>query len=292
MSTFLTGKELETSINKIIWEAKDILLLVSPYIKLDKHFKDLFKAHEYNEKLHIIIVFGKNEKSIKKSLSKDDFDFLKTFPKVSILYAPKLHGKYYGNEKMGVVTSVNLYDFSFTNENIEFGVFSEQSILNQLNITSNNVDNDAFNTCMEIAETSDAVFIKRPIYKTNKLIINIGKTYINTSDILIDNTEYFYGYKSRNKLDQKKLSDFPEEIISGSSKNKMPERVNQDYDSKMGYCIRTGEKITFNPKKPMSYKSFQSWVQFENYDFPEKYCHKSGKESFGKTSMSNPILKK
>ena len=63
-------------------------------------------------------------------------------------------------------------------------------------------------------------------------------------------------------------------------------------NNKTGYCIRTGKKIPFNPKKPMSYSAYQSWVQYENYNFPEKYCHKTGELSNKKTSMANPILKK
>ncbi|MBR9847751.1 MAG: hypothetical protein GYB35_17400, partial [Algicola sp.] len=159
MSTFLTGKKLEEAIDNIIWEANEILLLVSPFIKLDNHFKELFKQHVYNDKLHIIIVFGKNEKKVSKSFSREDFDFFKKFPKVSIIYASKLHGKYYGNEKKGVVTSINLYDYSFINENIEFGVYSEQSILDKIISTGNNVDNDAFHKCMDIAEENEAVYI-------------------------------------------------------------------------------------------------------------------------------------
>lgn len=57
-----------------------------------------------------------------------------------------------------------------------------------------------------------------------------------------------------------------------------------------GYCIRTGTPIPFNPDQPMSYKAWQSWAQFSNPDYPEKYCHKTGKPSHGKTSMRRPML--
>ena len=59
---------------------------------------------------------------------------------------------------------------------------------------------------------------------------------------------------------------------------------------KKGYCIRTREEINFNPERPLSYYAYLTWRQFENYDYPENYCHKTGKPSNGKTSMANPIL--
>lgn len=57
-----------------------------------------------------------------------------------------------------------------------------------------------------------------------------------------------------------------------------------------GYCIRTGEKIPFNVQKPYSDKAYKSWAQFKNPNYKEKFCHKTGKPSDGKTSMANPIL--
>ena len=49
-------------------------------------------------------------------------------------------------------------------------------------------------------------------------------------------------------------------------------------------------KIKFNPKQPMTKESWMIWNEYGNKDFPEKYCHKTGKTSNGKTSMQNPIL--
>lgn len=58
----------------------------------------------------------------------------------------------------------------------------------------------------------------------------------------------------------------------------------------MGYCIRTGKPIPFNLNKPMSKEAYDSWCRYKNPDYKEKYCHQTGKESFGKTSMKNPVL--
>src|SRR5690554_4752497 len=112
MNKFLTGKELEEAIYDIIWDAERTLLMVSPFIKLDDYFKKIFTKHIENPQVHIILVFGKNEKDISKSLNKNDIAFLKTFPNISVIYVPNLHAKYYGNEHKGMITSINLYDYS------------------------------------------------------------------------------------------------------------------------------------------------------------------------------------
>lgn len=286
MPKFITGLELEKIIYDIIWDAKDTLLIVSPFIKLDDYFKKLFDKHINNPKLHILIVFGKNEKEVSKSLSKQDFEYFKKFLNISIVYVPNLHAKYYGNDTKGVISSINLYDYSFKN-NIEFGVYSEVTLLNSL---TSSADKDAWQTCHQIAEENEAVFIKRPVYEKKILSALLGKNYIK-SDTLLDVTEKFYGsfFSKKQHKEIKRISDFPDELELGSQPFQRPTREEVESIS-IGYCIRSGEKIPFNPKRPFSDKAYKSWAQYNNIDYKEKFCHKTGKESFGKTSMRNPIL--
>jgi hypothetical protein len=286
MIKFITGADLEQVIYDIIWDAENTLMIVSPYIKLDNYFKKLFDKHINNPKIHFIIVFGKNEGKISKSLSKEDFDYFKKFLNVSVVYVPNLHAKYYGNETKGVIPSINLYDYSFKN-NIEFGVYSEVSLLSNFTKTA---DNEAWNTCYQIAEENEAVFIKRPVYEKKLFSAITGKNYVK-SDVLHDTTDKFYSvFTSKKTTPVKRLHEFPDEIELGSQPTSRPTREEVDKDE-MGYCIRTGVRIPFNPKRPFCDSAFKSWVQYGNVDFQEKYCHKTGKPSNGKTSMRNPILK-
>lgn len=285
MSKFITGLELEETISKIIWETKETLLIVSPFIKLDDYFKKLFDNHLNNPKIHILIVFGKNENNISRSLSKNDFEYFKKFLNISIIYVPNLHAKYYGNEKKGVITSVNLYDYSFKN-NIEFGIYSELNIVNKI---TNKTEKDAWETCWKIAEENEAVFVKRPVYQKKLLSLILGKNYVK-SDILLDTTDKFYsgfGNNSRNAI--KTILDYKSELHLASEEIEIPTRREIEKPTN-GFCIRTGQKITFNPKMPFCDYSYQSWKSFSNYDYKENYCHRTGKESFGKTSMRKPIL--
>lgn len=219
-------------------------------------------------------------------MSKPDFEYFQKFLNVSIVYVPNLHAKYYGNETKGVITSINLYDYSFKN-NIEFGVYSEVSILNTF---TNSADKEAWQTCYQIAEQSEAVFIKRPVYQKKILSALLGKSYIK-SDILLDVTDKFYShlYSNKRTTTTKTLADFPNELELGTAPQQRPTRDEVENPA-MGYCIRTNEKIPFNLRRPYTEKSYKTWSQFGNMDYPERFCHKTGKESNGKTSMRNPIL--
>jgi hypothetical protein len=285
MAKFITGKELEDAVYNIIWDAKEILLIVSPYVKLDNYFIRLFENHLNNPSLHLLLVFGKNEGNIGRSLGKNDIDFFKKFPNISVIYIPNLHAKYYGNESAGVITSINLYDYSFKN-NIEFGVYSETGILNAISKSS---DQQAWNKSMEIAESGEAVFIRRPVFQRKLLsVITGGKNYMR-SDILLDNTDFFYSPNAKKQQTNKRLNDYPEHIDFEQAAGARPTR--EEVEKKVtGYCIRTGVEIPFDPTHPLCPEAYKSWAVYKNLDFKEKFCHKTGERSNGKTSMRNPIM--
>lgn len=318
MGKFITGKVLEDKITDIIHEAEKVLLIVSPYIKLDGYFKKCFSRHLKNPELHIILIFGKNETSPKKSLSFEDFDFFKSFPNVSIIYVNNLHAKYYGNEKKGVTTSINLYDYSFKN-NVEFGIYKENSFSDNFR---GNFDADVFNFSISLTKEYPAIFIKRPIFSKSFMGL---KTNYNGSDILLDQSEEFiknrvnisprlddYPYKlnpeesvSKNKISREEFentSNNLKEIFKKEEKsNYLPpvQQIKNPYPSNsskeeihFGYCIRTGMKIDFNPEKPLSRQAYQTWSKFGDPHYSEAYCHFTGEPSFGETSVARPIMQK
>ncbi len=175
MAKFITGNELAEEVYDIIHEAKKQLLILSPYVKLDDYFKKLFSKHKNNSELHIIVAFGKNEKNPERSLKSEDLKYFKSFPNISIVFIPTLHAKYYANEKKGIVTSINLYDYSFKN-NVEFGVVSESKL-----IGGSAVDKDAWESAMRILKNGYGIFIRRPNYKKRFLI---AKDYLGSKTIL------------------------------------------------------------------------------------------------------------
>lgn len=182
MARFITGEKLSEQVYDIIFSARKQLLIVSPYIKLDDYFKkEVFNRHKTNPELHIVVAFGKNENNPTRSFNREDFDYFKEFKNISIVYVPTLHAKYYANESKGVITSLNLYDYSFKN-NIEFGVVSERKFIE---IGSTTLDVQAWDESEEILVQNYCVFIRRPRYKKKLLI---GKDYLG-SEVLLDLTE-------------------------------------------------------------------------------------------------------
>ncbi|WJJ98231.1 phospholipase D family protein [Algibacter luteus] len=171
MAKFITGKELTDELCAILRGAKKQLLIVSPYIKLDDYFKnELFNKLKGNSSLHILIAFGKNQKNPSKSIKEKDVEYFKEFPNISIVYIPNLHAKYYANERRGLITSVNLYDYSFDN-NVEFGVVSESSLF-----SGTDIDKQAWNETMKVLSNSYTVYVRRPFYKKKLL----GKDYLGS----------------------------------------------------------------------------------------------------------------
>lgn len=80
-----------------------------------------------------------------------------------------------------------------------------------------------------------------------------------------------------------------------SSKNNSPatmtiKGINKS-DVNNGYCIRCEGRIPFNKDKPLCRSCYNLWNEWGDGEYPEKYCHFSGKVSAGKTCFSRPVLK-
>lgn len=260
MSKFVTGNNLNSEIENLIARASEQLIFISPYIKLHHRFRSQLLTKVENHKLEIVIVFGKNDKDIMKSFDPEDLQFLKSFPNIEIRYEKRLHAKYYACEDTAILTSMNLYDFSQDN-NIEFGIITKASLFG--NLASDTIDNQAFKYFTDtVIPQSELYYKNEPVYKSG--IIGFGKSYSH-SEVRIDS---FKSVKAKTDfIDLKKVT-------------------------RKGYCIRTGQEIKFNPKRPFTYEAYKEWAKFENQDYPEKFCHFSGEESHGATSFARPVLKK
>ncbi|MCB9223642.1 MAG: phospholipase D family protein [Crocinitomicaceae bacterium] len=126
MGWFLNKDELISELYNILRKAKRELVIVSPYFKLSTDLKHELDNLKSIEKLKIKILFGKNSEEKTKSMSKEDFQYLKDHNSIEIRYDERLHAKYYANEKKGIVTSLNFHEFSIQN-NVEVGALYEYS---------------------------------------------------------------------------------------------------------------------------------------------------------------------
>ncbi len=290
MAKFLTGNELNSELEKIFERADEQIILISPFIKLHDRFISTLRTKKENHKLEIIIVFGKNEDDLSKSMKQDDFNFFKEFPNIQIRYERRLHAKYYANEASAILTSMNLYNFSQDN-NIEAGVMTKATLLGNLagnfmtNVTGeDSFDRQAWSYFSRVIEQSDLLFHKTPQYES--AMLGLTKKY-KESKIEVDKLTEFFSDKQKfetkyrkDNYEKKKVEELP------------APQPTQAKSVGGGYCIRTGKQIPFNAKRPFSDEAYKSWVQFSNEDYPEKFCHYSGEPSNGETTFSKPILRK
>ncbi len=276
MATFLHDDDLNAEIGRIFRECEQQLVIISPFIKLHPRLKDELKAKENPHKINITIVFGKNEKRLEKSLGAEEFKFLKELPNITIKYNERLHAKFYANERSAILSSMNLYDFS-QNNNIEFGILTESSLLGDIssNFTGITLDRDAHEYFQKIIRNSDTIFSNKPVFEEGGVFSKVFKKYV-TFETEID------------KLSERILKDEKKKEKSRSTKV----HTKKTEKTEIGYCIRTGVEIPFNPEKPLSEKAFRQWNKFKDKNYNEKYCHFSGEPSNGDTTVSKPILRK
>jgi len=267
MAKFLDTFNLNSAIEKIFDNAFEELIIVSPYIKLHPRFVDSLRGRISEDKLKIVILFGKNEEDLTNSLDQITFNFLREFPNIEIRYEKQLHAKYYANEDTAVITSMNLYEYS-QNNNIEAGVLIEKKLFNPL---SDDVDRDSQDYFYKIITRSRILFKNKPEYEKKNLGFSTRYTKSNNE---IDLLTEMYLSTSKNVVKINK----PAPSISTTKNN--------------AYCIRTRTPIAFNIDKPYSDAAYESWSKYKNEDFKEKYCHFSGEESNGETTKAKPILKK
>ncbi len=118
---FLFDNQLIASLESLIRSAKHRLVLISPFINLDMRIKDALSEKKELHDFELLVLFGKNEDNLYKSIKKDSLDFLMQFPNIEIRYNERLHAKFYQNDFDFIMTSLNLYDFSLA-KNIEVGI--------------------------------------------------------------------------------------------------------------------------------------------------------------------------
>jgi len=281
MAKFLTGNELNSELGKIFEEAEEKLILISPFIRLHVHYESILRTKKNNPGLEIIIVFGKNEENPSLSMRSEELSFFKDFPNIEIRYERRLHAKYYANEVSAILTSMNLHRHSQDN-NIEAGVMTQARLFSGLaKVVGDEVDIQAFEYFNRVIDQSELIYKTVPEYDKGIMGSGLNKKYLK-STITENKISDFFGIKSKQKT-------FNEDKLVN---DKHFEPKIQKKDNNIGYCIRTGKQIPFNPKHPMCDEAFKSWAKFSNKDFPENFCHFSGESSNGETSYSRPILTK
>jgi hypothetical protein len=223
---------------------------------------------------------------------------------------------------------MNLYSFSQDN-NIESGVLSKSSFLRDIGghgianlVGIDPIETEAFKYFYNMANNATLIYKKVAVFESS--LLRLQKKYLY-SNVEVDRTAKFYKkdfYKPAskpNKTSEPAEDEFvPNPIKSANPIIKPFQYLHEDFAERkvnskslsppaenhksatletkqvqgIGYCIRTGVKIPFNPKMPFTDEAFRLWSIIRNDEYIEKYCHYSGEPSQGLTCKARPILKK
>lgn len=118
MAKFLNTSATNYFLEELIKNAKDRLILISPFLKLNDRMKELL-ADKNRLKIDVRIVYGKSE------LQPEEINWLKELTYIRTSFCKNLHAKCYMNEELAIITSLNLYEFSQINNN-EMGVLIQR----------------------------------------------------------------------------------------------------------------------------------------------------------------------
>jgi hypothetical protein len=113
MAEFLDTTAISYQLERLLKAAKRRIVLISPYLKLRPRVRELIEDAA-RLGVQVQIVYGKKEQC-------DEVERLKAITGVSVTFCKNVHAKCYLNEDFGMVTSLNLYDFSQAN-NQEMGI--------------------------------------------------------------------------------------------------------------------------------------------------------------------------
>ncbi|MDP1611356.1 MAG: phospholipase D family protein [Sulfuritalea sp.] len=144
MAKFLNTSATNYFLEEMIKDAKDRLILISPFLKLNDRMKELL-ADKNRLKIDVRVVYGKSE------LQPEEINWLTELTYIRTSFCKNLHAKCYLNEELCIITSLNLYEFSQINNN-EMGVLIRRS---------EDVDlyKDAYEEAQRIIRISDEVRI-------------------------------------------------------------------------------------------------------------------------------------
>jgi len=170
MAKFLDTQSISSELLKLIKEAKDKIILISPYLKVNTQIQERLKTKSVSGIMsEIVIVYGKTE------LKDSEREWMKSIKDLKVIEKSNLHAKCYLNEDKAIICSMNLHDYSMQN-NIEMGLMitkeQDKETYNELieeinNIKVNgtrkdpstlkNFNQNNFNGSEKVAESDDNV---------------------------------------------------------------------------------------------------------------------------------------
>lgn len=159
MAKYLRTSSISAALEDLIKDARRELYIISPYLKLSDHMRELLNDKE-REKTDVRIIFGKQE------LAPTEMSFLENLKYVKLYFSKNLHAKCYMNENKMIIASMNLYEFSQVN-NREMGI-----LIDTADEHDKEVYKDAVKDIESIMHNSeDFSYVKAPQKKVTRIAV-------------------------------------------------------------------------------------------------------------------------
>jgi phosphatidylserine/phosphatidylglycerophosphate/cardiolipin synthase-like enzyme len=142
MAKFLDTTGVSYHLQLLMNDAKERLLLISPFLKINDRLKQSLENLD-RLKIDVRVIYGKND------LEPTEQSWLKSLRSVRTLYCQNLHAKCYLNEKAAIITSMNLYEYSQINNN-EMGILVDK-------VEDPELYQNIYDEAMRLVRTSDEI---------------------------------------------------------------------------------------------------------------------------------------
>lgn len=299
MAKFLDTQHISSELMALIKDAKDKIILVSYSFKVNPQIQERLKTKSKIGTLsEIVIVYGRTE------LKQTELDWLQDIQDLKIFEKTDLHAKCYLNEEKAIICSMNLYDYSQSN-NIEMGILitkaddkeAYEELLHEINhIKVNGKRQTVDQLLKKDTKTIDTQAVK-PDNNVSKEIPVVKKVELtNEQKLKAQILKRWRGWKS--KSEKSSVFDIltDEEITAIVTKEKLDKYSIYDILPKKK-AIKHGEEIIQEINNISGYtigKVISVWYQNDNssYDKVKLKLIPSGEEKWFVTAKELPYKEK
>jgi phosphatidylserine/phosphatidylglycerophosphate/cardiolipin synthase-like enzyme len=123
MVEFLHTNDIISQVSHLIDEAKEKIVLISPYLDIPKNIQHRMKNR--GGEVPLIVVYNSESAQNPRTISSDTITFLQQLQRIEVKSLAELHAKCYLNEDKAIITSMNLYSHS-SKVNYEMGVLIDR----------------------------------------------------------------------------------------------------------------------------------------------------------------------
>ena len=257
MAEFLTTTGISARLEKIVTEADEYLVLISPYIKVNPRIRDFIKQ-KAGAKTKITIIYGK------KALAEEERQWLDSLPSIGVYFRENLHAKCYINDKEALLTSMNLYQFSEQN-NDEWGILVSKGDSWRGTECDRELYRSIAKEANQIVERSE---VEREVSREERT----GGLFGRLREVVKD-----------------QLSGATNKALPSEPVEPAPPIPAVSVKPTTGFCIRCKADLAADPKKPYCDPHFRTWNRYKNPEYEEKYCHTCGGEF--QATMLKPLCR-